>query len=304
MEVDTNPRVKFYLENVANPWKFLESLNKDDAIKGGLFITTPWLTYGLILGYIFFVCLIGPAFMKNREPFKLKNVIRFYNLAEMFLAASLFYRVNEAIESPLTFFQPSKVFNLTDGCADKLFGMCNFILFVRTSEFLDTIFFTLRKKSNQITFLHVYHHAFVPFYAYWVFRYAPTRYNVFILYMNSFVHIIMYFYYFLATFQESRQSQTPNSNGQARNYKRRSFIQTQIEYLLKFKKYMTLLQISQFIILTFYSIWPIVFNPFKSLVPGIFIAANLYVALSFLGLFLQFYLSIYKKPVSSAAKNL
>ncbi len=26
-------------------------------------------------------------------------------------------------------------------------------------EFLDTIFFVLRKKNNQISFLHVYHHA-------------------------------------------------------------------------------------------------------------------------------------------------
>lgn len=31
--------------------------------------------------------------------------------------------------------------------------------FSKLVEFLDTIFFVLRKKTNQITFLHVYHHA-------------------------------------------------------------------------------------------------------------------------------------------------
>ena len=31
-------------------------------------------------------------------------------------------------------------------------------------ELLDTIFFALRKKWNQISFLHVYHHAVMPLY--------------------------------------------------------------------------------------------------------------------------------------------
>ena len=31
--------------------------------------------------------------------------------------------------------------------------------FSKVIEFMDTIFFVLRKKRNQITFLHVYHHA-------------------------------------------------------------------------------------------------------------------------------------------------
>ena len=31
--------------------------------------------------------------------------------------------------------------------------------FSKLIEFLDTIFFVLRKKNNQISFLHVYHHA-------------------------------------------------------------------------------------------------------------------------------------------------
>ena len=33
----------------------------------------------------------------------------------------------------------------------------------RYLDMFDTIFFCLRKKHNQITFLHVYHHMIVPF---------------------------------------------------------------------------------------------------------------------------------------------
>lgn len=31
--------------------------------------------------------------------------------------------------------------------------------FSKCIEFLDTIFFVMRKKNNQVSFLHVYHHA-------------------------------------------------------------------------------------------------------------------------------------------------
>ena len=33
-------------------------------------------------------------------------------------------------------------------------------------ELLDTVFFVARKKYNQVTFLHVYHHGIMPIYAY------------------------------------------------------------------------------------------------------------------------------------------
>ena len=34
--------------------------------------------------------------------------------------------------------------------------------FSKLVEFMDTFFFILRKKNNQISFLHVYHHATMP----------------------------------------------------------------------------------------------------------------------------------------------
>lgn len=38
-----------------------------------------------------------------------------------------------------------------------LYYMCKII------ELLDTVFFVLRKKQNQISFLHLYHHTLMPF---------------------------------------------------------------------------------------------------------------------------------------------
>lgn len=97
-------------------------------------------------------------------------------------------------------------------------------------------FFVLRKKNNQITFLHVYHHSAMPFW-YWLgAKFVPggestvlylvgnVYLSVFLLKMyvspssffivitgylvvslNSFIHTIMYTYYLLAAFGPSMQ---------------------------------------------------------------------------------------------------
>ncbi|XP_020712889.1 elongation of very long chain fatty acids protein 7-like [Ceratitis capitata] len=66
-------------------------------------------------------------------------------------------------------------------------------------DLLDTIFFLLRKKHNQISFLHVYHHT-IMVYAVWV--YCTLNFAAHFTFtgiINSFIHICMYSYYFMAT---------------------------------------------------------------------------------------------------------
>lgn len=97
-------------------------------------------------------------------------------------------------------------------------------------------FFVLRKKNNQITFLHVYHHSAMPFW-YWLgakfvpggestvlFLVGNVYLSVFyskcmfllllffivitgylVVSLNSFIHTIMYTYYLLAAFGPSMQ---------------------------------------------------------------------------------------------------
>jgi len=44
----------------------------------------------------------------------------------------------------------------------QLVSACWWFYFSKLVEFMDTLFFILRKKNNQISFLHVYHHASMP----------------------------------------------------------------------------------------------------------------------------------------------
>lgn len=68
----------------------------------------------------------------------------------------------------------------------------------KLTELLDTVFFVLRKKDKQITFLHLYHHTVMPMISWGCTKYYPGGHGTFIGVINSFVHIIMYSYYLLA----------------------------------------------------------------------------------------------------------
>lgn len=63
--------------------------------------------------------------------------------------------------------------------------------------FFFQIFFVLRKKYNQITFLHVYHHLIVAVGSYAAVKFLPGGQAVYLGFFNAFVHVFMYFYYFL-----------------------------------------------------------------------------------------------------------
>jgi len=104
-------------------------------------------------------------------------------------------------------------------------------------DLLDTIFFVLRKKQCQVTGLHVYHHLTVPFIAWSYFRLCGTNTCVipFEL-LNSTVHAIMYSYYGLAA------------------------IGPWMQPYLWWKRYITQLQIAQFVLLFLYAIYFVAFQ--------------------------------------------
>lgn len=82
-------------------------------------------------------------------------------------------------------------------CSQILLG--NYLyLSAKFTELLDTVFFVLRKKDNQITFLHLYHHSSMVFATWALLKYWPSHTLVFIGFLNSLVHVFMYTYYGLA----------------------------------------------------------------------------------------------------------
>ncbi|GBP83475.1 Elongation of very long chain fatty acids protein 4 [Eumeta japonica] len=66
-------------------------------------------------------------------------------------------------------------------------------------DLMDTVFFVLRKKVEQVSFLHVYHHCVMVTWSWLHLFYFPTDQFVFVGHLNSTVHVLMYTYYGLST---------------------------------------------------------------------------------------------------------
>lgn len=64
-------------------------------------------------------------------------------------------------------------------------------------DLTDTIIFVLRKKDSQVSFLHIYHHAAIYITSYFSTRFYPGGHTSMLGIINCYVHVAMYFYYFL-----------------------------------------------------------------------------------------------------------
>ena len=83
-------------------------------------------------------------------------------------------------------------------------GLCLYILYFRwyyfskMLEMLDSVFFIVRKRERQLTFLHIYHHSTM-FCLWWIgVKYVAGGSSFLGAMFNCFVHVLMYGYYFLA----------------------------------------------------------------------------------------------------------
>ncbi|CAL8081371.1 unnamed protein product [Calicophoron daubneyi] len=138
--------------------------------------------------------------------------------------------------------------------------------FSKFIEMLDTVFFLWRGKVDQVTFLHVFHHAAMPPSIWWGMKYAPGGIVYMFVVANSFIHVIMYTYYGLAA---------------AGLYK-----------YLWWKNYLTLAQMLQFVVLIVHQ-GQIFVRSTPCDYPKIFPAAIIFYATVFLILFGNFYVQAY-----------
>ncbi|TNN09899.1 Elongation of very long chain fatty acids protein [Schistosoma japonicum] len=159
--------------------------------------------------------------------------------------------------------------NPRDKRTDKLVYYGYLYFLSKFIEMIDTGLFLYRKKVDQVTFLHVFHHASMPPSVWWGLKYAPGG----VLYMfplvNSFVHIIMYTYYGLAAMR--------------------------VYHLIWWKNYVTLIQMIQFLWLLIHQGQFLISFNYSCNFPKIFSLIICIYSFIFLSLFLNFYIKAYWK---------
>ncbi|EGI57586.1 PREDICTED: elongation of very long chain fatty acids protein AAEL008004 [Acromyrmex echinatior] len=213
-----------YNNSIVRYWQFLFYDLSDPRTRDWFLISSPIPGLSILIGYLYFVLSWGPRNMAHRKPYQLKNTLVVYNFLQILVSTWLFKEGLEVI-----FFHN---YSLTCEGVDFSYkpyplrvarGVYIYFL-AKLTELLDTVFFVLRKKDKQITFLHIYHHTVMPMASWGATKYYPGGHGVFVGIINSFVHIIMYAYYLLAALL---------SHNLQKRY-------------LWWKKYITTLQMSQF----------------------------------------------------------
>ncbi|KAK3606191.1 hypothetical protein CHS0354_010837 [Potamilus streckersoni] len=172
---------------------------RDPRVEDWLLMKTPLATSVIFFLYLLVVWQ-GPKLMKNREPLKLKWILIPYNFGLVILSFHMFYEflVTSVLSSYSYICQP--VDYSYNPLPMRMARVCWWFFFSKVIELLDTVFFILRKKNEQVTFLHVYHHCSMIINWWLGARFVAGGQSFFVAMLNSFVHVIMYTYYGLAAF--------------------------------------------------------------------------------------------------------
>ncbi|CAG2118648.1 unnamed protein product, partial [Medioppia subpectinata] len=130
----------------------------DDKIKPYFLVGGgPELFVTLMLLWLIFVVKLGPNLMADRKPFVLRKTLMIYNL--MLVVINVYFAYTAAKWLDYGFKPWFDGLPARNQWSDKAVAeLPDKIIYFYTKliDLFDTIFFVLRKKSNQITFLHPY----------------------------------------------------------------------------------------------------------------------------------------------------
>ncbi|XP_011175025.3 elongation of very long chain fatty acids protein 4 [Solenopsis invicta] len=250
---------------------------KDPMVDTWFLMESPGPILCIISAYLIFVLKIGPKMMKNRPAFQLNTVMIAYNAFQVLFNIWVITLILELDFKYLFFIhgfnnQNSISSNQQLARHIKIMSRGSWWYFVtKVVELLDTVFFVLRRKQNQVTFLHVYHHTLTTLLSWCYLKYLPSVQGVMIALLNSIVHVIMYSYYLIAALGP--------------NYKK----------YIWWKKYLTWIQLLQFSLILVYLSLTLIMDCRIPKAPS-YLFGVIYII--FIYLFGNFYRQAYKKKVT------
>lgn len=163
-------------------------------------LSNPFKPVTLLAFYLYFVLKFGPKLMENRKPMKLDNIIQCYNLLQVAVCSCLVLKgYYHSFGQGYSLICEPVDYTTTNHHAVELTKLAHYYFLSKVVDLFDTVFFVLKKKQTHVTFLHVYHHAGMVMLGYLGVKYFPGGQSVFMGIINSFVHVIMYLYYFLTS---------------------------------------------------------------------------------------------------------
>ncbi|KAJ1526976.1 hypothetical protein ONE63_008521 [Megalurothrips usitatus] len=248
--------------------------------------TSEWFMVGglgpvllLLAGYLYFVLSLGPRLMQHRKPFQLDKLMIVYNAVQVVCSLHV---VREALLCCYTgqyniFCQP--VDYGTDEDSLRIARGFWFYYMLKIADLLDTVFFVLRKKSRQISFLHVYHHTGMILIGYFSTKFLAGGHGAFIGLANSLVHTVLYSHYLI------------------------SILNPELGRHGWWKKYITQMQMVQFGFISLHSL-QLLFQPscaYPKFTVGVIVPQNAFLCLLFYDFYRKTYTKDWAKPAAPAA---
>ncbi|XP_025997308.1 elongation of very long chain fatty acids protein 4 [Solenopsis invicta] len=230
----------------------------------------------IIFIYLYFVLGCGPKFMKNKPPYELKTFMYLYNITQIFANTWLIYDIIEAGLFSSKLICPSIDFSY-DYMPMRLTRSIWYYFLLKIWDLVETGIFVLRKKSNQVSGLHLYHHVSTLSLTWICMRYYAIAPVLIVCITNNLIHVTMYIYYFLTTCGPTVQ-------------KTAAFI----------KQWITTVQMIQFVVLMMYVIHPFIVGckVGTDCTKWMMMIAIIDIAINFFN-FHNFYQSSYKKNKKS-----
>ncbi|CAB1416997.1 unnamed protein product [Pleuronectes platessa] len=221
--------LKMEFEGITTSAAFIynEFIQNADSRTGNWFLMSSPLPQTIVIAaYIYFVVSLGPRLMENRKAFDLKKVLIVYNFGVVALSLYMCYEFVMSGWGTGYSFRCDLIDFSESPQAVRMAATCWLYYFSKFIEMLDTIFFVLRKRTKQVTFLHVYHHSIMPFTWWFGVRFAAGGLGTFHALLNCIVHVFMYSYYGLTAMGPYYQK------------------------FLWWKQYLTTIQLIQFVMVT------------------------------------------------------
>ncbi|XP_017057587.1 elongation of very long chain fatty acids protein F-like [Drosophila ficusphila] len=233
----------------------------------------------MILGsYLLFIKVVGPKIMEKRKAFDLRGLIKAYNIMQILYNGVLFVFAIHFMLGPGAF-NFKCITNLPPNHEYKTWErrLSYAYFFNKLLDLMETVFFVLRKRDRQISFLHVFHHMYVPYFSFiYFYYYGYGGHGFFMCFFNVVVHTMMYTYYYQSSLNRNSKKD------------------------LWWKKYITIAQLVQFGILLTHSIYSLR----QPDCPSVRFSATCtgFISVVFIILFSNFYYHAYIRPKKNDQK--
>jgi len=256
------------LSTVVGWYSYLMVDLRDPRVDSWPLMSSIWITTAICVLYVYIVKVWGPRFMQDREPYQIKGIMLVYNLFQTLFSTWMFMEGWGFYVSGNYNWQCEPVDYSDSPTAKRAVNLAWWYFFSKFIDLFDSFFFVARKKFGHLSALHVIHHSTLPWLCWWGPRFVGGGQSGFGPFLNSGVHTVMYLYYLLAA------------------------CGPQVQKYLWWKKYLTTLQLVQFVLVFLHALQPLVVTCDYP------VAASLMFAFTGVQYFFLF-MAFYKKAYSS-----